>query len=367
MKNNTECLTLSAITSTALPVVYALMFLPSIFGNIMSLVIFKRLSRKTSTHIYLINLAVSNMVVSTGMPFQMVYYSQAKRWAYNSVLCSIVYQAASILTHCSMCVSITIFCWIAVSRYATIIKHTARMQVTAYEKIIFGQILKTFQKPRFAFYLCIGVWFCLLCPNIAFFLVNQDMAPDKHCFDKEVEVVTWGHKITSVVESTFFFTFFTIVLLFYYFLVKHIQQIQANSCIAEKHLVYSKVKNNLVTIVALLLLCFTPYHISKFLLVGFDYSHGCQKLSLLIELKNCCLSLAEFRSCTDPIVYLVLDDTFKKKFLLFCKKCSKEEEWSSSAVNNPSNIQTSTASRIVLGTGTKGRPSLMSPQEKDDK
>ncbi|XP_056414139.1 probable G-protein coupled receptor 82 [Hyla sarda] len=350
MGNNTECLMPSAFTSTGLPMVYALMFLPSIFGNIISLVIFKRLSRKTSTHIYLINLAISNMVVSTGMPFQMAYYSQAQYWSYNSGLCSIVYQAASILTHCSMCVSFTIFCWIAVSRYATIMKHKTRMQVkpkTSYEKIIFGQILKTFQNPQFAFYLCTGVWLSLLFPNIAFFLVNQDLAPDKHCFAKEAQIVEQKYKITSVLESTFFFIFFLVVLLFYYFFVKHIQQSQANSCIGKKHLVYSKVKNNIIVIVTLLLLCFTPYHLSKFLLAGFDYSHGCQKLSALIEIKNCCLCLAEFRSCTDPIVYFVLDDTFKKNFLLFCKKCSKDEEVSSSTANNQSNIQTQTLSRNI--------------------
>lgn len=351
--NNTECLNFSAITTTAFPIVYSLMFLPSISGNIMSLVIFQRLSRKTSTHIYLINLAVSNIVVSIGMPFQIVYYSQAQHWPYNSVLCSVVYDAASLLTHCSMCVSITIFCWIAVSRYATLIRHKARLQVkpkTTYEKIIFGQVFKTFRNPQFAFFLCIGVWISLLCPNIVLFLVNQNLALEKYCLEKEVQQV---YKITAIIESTCFFIFFLVVLLFYYFFIKHIQQHQANSCIGERHLVYSKVKNNIIVIVVLLLLCFTPYHLSKLLWVGFDYSHGCHKLRTLMEIKNSCLCLAEFRSCTDPIVYFCLDDTFKRNFLLCCNKCSREEEVSSSMTNNNSTLQTKISGRIIQRTVTK--------------
>ncbi|XP_073526823.1 probable G-protein coupled receptor 82 [Phyllobates terribilis] len=352
MGNNTELLNFTAITSTGLPIAYTLMFLPSLSGNIISLVIFKRMSRRTSTHIYLINLTVSNMIVSAGMPFQVIYYSWADQWSYNSALCNIVYEGASLLTHCSMCVSITIFCWIAVSRYATLIRHKARMRCkpkSTYEKIIFGQILKTFQDPQFALYLCIGVWFTLLCPNIVF-LANQDPALDKKCFDKEAETVQSVYKITSVVESTCFFTFFLVVLLFYYFFMKHIQQIQANSCIGEKHLVYSKVKTNIIIIAVLLLLCFTPYHISKFFLVGFDYSYGCKYLSVLIEVKNCCLCLAEFRSCTDPIVYFCLDDTFKKNFRLLYKKCSTDEESSTSI--NQSAVQTPTISVRIIKINT---------------
>ncbi|XP_075710874.1 putative G-protein coupled receptor 82 [Rhinoderma darwinii] len=358
MINDTECLHFSAITFTGLPIVYSLMFLPSISGNIMSLVIFKRLSRKTSTHIYLINLAISNMVVVTGIPFQIVYYSQAENWPYNSVLCSIVYQAASILTHCSMCVSIAIFCWIAVSRYATLVRHKDRMRVapkTTYEKIIFGQILKTFRKPHFAFYLCAGMWFSLLCPNIIFFLLNLDLAADKHCFHKEADIVQQAYRITTTIESTCFFILLLVVLLFYYFFIKHMQQLQANSCIEEKHLVYTKVKNNIIIIVALLLLCYTPYHISKLILVGFDDSHGCQQLSALIEIKNCCLCLAEFRSCTDPIVYFCLDDTFKNNFPFLLKKCSKDDDVvvCSSTANNQSTVQTPTVSgRIIQSTVT---------------
>ncbi|XP_040279741.1 probable G-protein coupled receptor 82 [Bufo bufo] len=350
MSNKTDCLHFTAITSTGLPVVYALMFLPSLTGNIISLVIFKRLSRKTSTHIYLITLAASNIVLSAGQPFQVMYYSQAWSWPYDSALCSIVYEGVSILTHCSMCVSITIFCWIAVSRYATLTRHKERGQVkpeTIYEKIIFGQILKAFRNPKFAFYLCAGVWFSFASVNMVCFLVNLERAPDKACFDKEAEIDEQLYKITSVVESACFFTFFLVVLLFYYFFIKHIQQLQVDSCIGEKHLVYRKVKHHLIIIVALLLLCFTPYHLSKFLLVGFDHSQGCQRLSALIEIKNCCLCLAEFRSCTDPIVYFCLDETFKKNFLLFWRKRSTERGQSGEA-NHQSTVQTPTSSGRII-------------------
>ncbi|XP_075054278.1 putative G-protein coupled receptor 82 [Mixophyes fleayi] len=357
MYNHTKCLTSSAISSIGLPIVYALMFLPSTSGNIISLWIFRSLNRKTSTHIYLINLAISNMAVSTGMPFHIAYYRQAQYWPLNSAKCAIVFQACNILTHSSMCVSITIFCWIAISRYATLVRHNDRAQnvtKTTYEKIIFGQILKTFRNPKFASYLCVGVWFSFLCPSIILFLVNQDFAPDKSCFDKEAEIGQLPFKISSVIESTCFFLFFLTVFLFYYFFIKHIKILQANSCIGEKHLVYNRVKNNIIVILTLLFVCFAPFHISKFLLVKFDYSQQqCQQMSLLVEIKNFCLCLAEFRSCTDPIVYFCLDDSFKNNVLLIFKKHSTDQEGDLPRANKCSTTQTPTVAGRIMQTTTR--------------
>ncbi|XP_063813410.1 probable G-protein coupled receptor 82 [Pseudophryne corroboree] len=349
MCNSTNCLTSSTISSIYLPIAYALMLLPSLSGNIISLWIFRSLSKKTSTHIYLINLAISNVAVSIGIPFQIAYYRQAYYWPLNSAQCVIVFQASSILTHSSMCVSITIFCWIAISRYATLVRHKEWPQnitKTTYEKAIFGQILKTFRNPKSASYLCLGVWLTFLCLSITLIIVNQDFVSEKCCFDKEADIGEFALKVSTAVESTCFFLFFSTVLLFYYFFIKHLKTIQANSCIGEKHLIYSRVKNNIIVIVVLLFVCFTPFHISKLLLVGFDYSLGCPQFSLLVEIKNSCLCLAELRSCTDPIVYFCLDDSFKKNVQLLFKKQSTDEEGNSSTVNKYSTTQMPTVTGL---------------------
>ncbi|XP_068127188.1 probable G-protein coupled receptor 82 [Hyperolius riggenbachi] len=336
---NDTCLVSSAVSTTALPIIYTMMFLTSIFGNIVSIWILTT-SRRSTTHIYLINLTISNMAVTIGMPFHVVFYIQSRYWLYNSIQCSIVLQTQRILTHSSMAVSISIFCWIAISRYATLVRYRARPQnASTYEKIIFGRVLKTFRNPKFASYLCGCMWISYLCPSFIFFSVRKELGPDTCCFNEEAELGQERFKISSIIESTIFFIFLLIVLLFYFFFIKHIRNLQANSCIEDKHLVHNRVKKNIIIIIGLLLVCFAPYHVTKLFVAGLEHFQGCHHLSVLVEIKNGCLCLAEFRSCTDPIVYYCLDSSFQKKIQSFFKMYPTNKQ-DSSAENRYSDTPT---------------------------
>ncbi|KAM9319559.1 putative G-protein coupled receptor 82 [Gastrophryne carolinensis] len=349
MCNNT-CLSSSAMSTIVLPIVYTLMFLPSITGNAVSLWIFGKLNRRSSTHIYLMNLAISNIAVTSGIPFQIVYYAHGGNWQYNSIKCSVVLITTNILTHTSMCVSITIFCWIAISRYATLVKYKDGAQnapMSIYEKIIYGNVLKTFRNPKFAGYLCACVWITFMCPNIFLFLLMEDAEPDTCCSNPETELGHESDKISSVIQSTCFFLFVSTVFLFYYLFLKHIKHLQANSCIGEKHFIHARVKRNIAVIVVLLVVCFAPYHLVKLFLVGLEPSRECQALTALVEIKNTCLCLAEFRSSTDPIVYFCLDDTFKGKIKsIFTKHCED------SAAKRASDTPLPTVTRRIMQTST---------------
>ncbi|XP_063301146.1 probable G-protein coupled receptor 82 [Pelobates fuscus] len=348
MWNNSSCLKPGSISTIGLPIIYSVMFLPSMIGNLITLWIFIRyITKKTSTHIYLINLAISNVMVSTGMPFQIAYYINADNWYYTSAKCSIVITASNILTHSSMCVSITIFCWIAISRYATVVRNVEIMPHTAqtsYEKILFGYILQSFRNPKFAKWLCSCVWIAILCPNVFFSSVSLDKKSNKLCFNEDVEIGKPHIRIGSMFESACYFIFIILVLLFYYFFIKHIENLQANSSIGEKYLVHSTVRRNIIVIILLLVICFAPYHCCKFLLYGLGTK--CQLQSNLVEAKNMLLCLAEFRSCSDPIVYLCLDEVFKKNMQhLFGK--APDNSTNSTQANKRNTIQISFTNATV--------------------
>ncbi|KAM8975540.1 putative G-protein coupled receptor 82 [Pelodytes ibericus] len=314
MWNNSSCLKASRLSTVGLPIIYSVLFVLSMCGNLFTLWIFiKNIRKKTSTHIYLINLTISNVMVSTGMPFQIAYYANANNWHYNSTKCSVAVNASNILIQSSMCVSISIFCWIAISRYATLVRHeekAANATQTSYEKFIFGQILKSFRKPKFAKCLCICVWIVILSPNVFLAFIAQDENSGKLCFNEDVEIGKQPIVICSIFVSACYCLFTIIVLLFYYFFIKHIKELQADSCIGEKYLIHGIVQRNITVIIGLLVVCFAPYLFSKFLLYGL--ARSCHLRSMLVEIKNVLLILAEFRSCSDPIVYLCLDEVFKR-------------------------------------------------------
>ncbi|KAE8623014.1 hypothetical protein XENTR_v10005459 [Xenopus tropicalis] len=324
MWNNSSCLYPRTFSTIGLPIIYSIMFVLSVFGNLVCLWIFTKFtSKKTSTHIYLINLTISNILVSAGMPFQAAYYLKVQYMPYSSTECRFLTQFGNLLTHSSMCVSIILLCWIAISRYAILVKHdemTQSVKQTPYEKILFGKFLKSFRNPKFARYLCIGIWIAVACPNVYLVTVTTDHASNKLCFNEEVEIGKSHVVISSRVELAFFFLFALTVILFYCFFINYIKTLQANSCIDGKFLIYRKVKRNIVAIMALLLICFAPYHLSKLFIYGLVTVKDCQLLNISLEIKNICLCLAEFRSCCDPIMYFCLDDNFKRNFQTLFKK-----------------------------------------------
>ncbi|KAM4700661.1 putative G-protein coupled receptor 82 [Discoglossus pictus] len=352
MWNNSSCLNANTISTVVVPIFYSIMFVPSILGNLLSLWIFNRcLSRKTSTHVYLLNLAISNVLVSTGMPIQIAYHVMAHHWPYNSTECWLVVGVGNICIQSSMCVSITIFCWIAISRYATLVRDKMEVSTqTTYERIIFGHVLKSFRNPMFAKYFCICVWIAIISPALSLLLLKFDLNSDV-CYNEEVEIGSNYIKYCAIFTSLCYFLFLLVVLMFYYFFIKHVQALQANSCIGERYLIHSKVKRNIIIIQVLLVICFAPYHCSKFLLNISDFSKDCKKLSILVEVKNVFLCLATFRSCSDPIVYFCLDDAFKRNLRQLFKTQS-DQQCSSSTANKRNTLQTQMKTGAVKQSST---------------
>uniref|UniRef100_A0A8C5M0M5 G protein-coupled receptor 82 n=1 Tax=Leptobrachium leishanense TaxID=445787 RepID=A0A8C5M0M5_9ANUR len=326
MSNNSSCLNPSTVSTIGLPIIYSLMFVPSMFGNFLTLWIFTRyITKKTSTHIYLIHLAISNVLVSSGMPFQITYYANANHWLYNSTRCLVAINASNILTHSSMGMSVLIFCWIAISRYATLVRHiekTPNATQPSYQKIVFGQILKSFRHPKIAKWLCACLWIVVLSPNVYLSFITPGEISHHLCYNEDVELGRERNQTGALFESICYFVLIVIVLLFYYFFIKHIKDIQANSCIGKKYLIHGTVKRNISVIIVLLVTCFAPYHFMKFILYGLRAN--CTLRSTLVETKNILLCLAEFRSCSDPVVYLCLDEVFKQKTHRFLSKSTDD-------------------------------------------
>ncbi|KFZ52277.1 putative G-protein coupled receptor 82, partial [Podiceps cristatus] len=324
MRNSTCHLQPSLATTVALPVIYSFLCPAGSFGNILAAWIFSRqASTKRTQYIYLANLVTANLLVCSTMPFLAAYFAGGHQWTYNSVACRIANHVGTLIMHVSMYVTIVILCSIALSQYATLKKTSDAQYSQAVNKHFYRCLLEKFRQPKFAKYFCIFVWLTVLCITITAITYNiQARATEEFqkCYNIRVEVGEFTVMVAASIATAWFFASFMTVLLSYYHLTRHLKKIQKNTCIGEKHLIYSTVKRNILVIQMILTVCFLPYHIFRPIFYVLLTNNDCPRLNDLVEIKNFLTCLAAAKSSLDPVIILLLDKTFKKSLYgLFTK------------------------------------------------
>ncbi|KFV12377.1 putative G-protein coupled receptor 82, partial [Pterocles gutturalis] len=326
MRNSTCLLQPSLATTVALPVIYSFLFPAGSFGNILTAWIFSRQTpTKRTQYIYLANLVTANLLICSTMPFLAAYFARGYQWTYDSVACRTANHLGTLIMHVSMYVTIIILCSIALSQYATLKKNGDTQYSQAVNDKFYRCVLKKFRQPKFAKYLCIIIWLTVLCITvtaIAYSVQAREEFPG--CYNIMVEAGEFTTMTAACLATACFFLSFLTVLLSYYSLTRHLSKIQKNTCIGEKHLIYKTVKRNILVIQMILTVCFLPYHIFRPIFYALLTNNDCPRLNYLVEIKNFLTCLAAAKSSLDPVIYILLDKTFKKSLYgLFTKSTSE--------------------------------------------
>ncbi|XP_060039271.1 probable G-protein coupled receptor 82 [Erinaceus europaeus] len=325
MSNSSICIRPSKISSVALPLTYTFLCIIGVFGNSLSQWVFlTKIGKRTSTHIYLAHLVTANLLVCSAMPFISIYFWKGDEWEYQSAQCRAVNFLGTVSMHVSMFVSLLILCWIAVSRYATLMKKDSIQETTScYDRVFYGHLLKKFRQPNFAKKLCVYIWVIvggIIVPVIVYYSVVETTEEGENlCYNWKTESGAMLSQIAGLIGTTFIGFSFLVVLTSYYSFVSHLRKIRTCTSIMEKDMTYHSVRKHLLVIQILLIVCFLPYSIFKpifYALLNAD----CEQRNFLIEIKNILTCLASARSSTDPIIFLFLDKKFKKTLYSLCTK-----------------------------------------------
>ncbi|KAK1346166.1 hypothetical protein QTO34_000019 [Cnephaeus nilssonii] len=308
---------------------YSVIFLVGLVGNIIALYVFLGIHRKrNSIQIYLLNVAVADLLLIFCLPSASSSFCSGFQWEYRSTQCRVVNFLGTLSMHVSMFVSLLILSWIAISRYATLMKKDSTQETTSwYEKIFYGHLLKKFRQPNFAKKLCVYIWGVVLgviIPVIIYYsAVEATEGEESLCYNRKMELGAMISQVAGLIGTTFIGFSCLVVLTSYYSFVSHLRKIRTCTSITEKHLTYSSVRRHLLVIQILLIVCFLPYSIFKPIFFVLHRRVSCEQLNYLIEIKNILTCLASARSSTDPIIFLFLDKTFKKTlYNLFTKSDS---------------------------------------------
>ncbi|XP_068429082.1 probable G-protein coupled receptor 82 [Clinocottus analis] len=329
-----------------LPAAYTLLFLAALPGNALSLWVFlRRIAAVSPVHVYLSHLSVSNLTLALTAPFLAAYFARGSVWTRGGFLCQLVVHGVTPVFYVNMNISMAILTFVALGRLAVLIRHTHAARPSGCVTLLPRGFFDRLTRASFAGRVCAGVWATAVgstVPVTVYYSVREATtgggeadAPRgeaatggcvEACYSPAVEVGGSMSAMLAVLAVATFFAFYLLVLLSYMTVSRHVRRSRRGARVTNSHRLLGRVLRNIVVIQVVLSVCLLPYHIFKSVFISLAIEHHrltsspgpsgrnhCHPLATFVELKNCLLLLAALRGATDPLMYYLLDKTFRRQ------------------------------------------------------
>ncbi|XP_049727370.1 P2Y purinoceptor 8 [Elephas maximus indicus] len=283
----------SPTIAVVLPVVYSLVVLVSIPGNLLSLwVLCRHIGPRSPSVIFMINLSLTDLALALVLPFQIYYHCNRHHWVFGVLLCNVV----TVAFYANMYSSILTMTCISVERFLG---------------VVYPLSAARWRRRRYAVAACASLWLLLLAALSP--LARTDLTYEVEalgiitCFD----VLKWTMLPSVATWAVFLFTIFIVL-----FLIPFVVTVVCYTATIRKLLQTSGgygqgQKRRSVYLAAVVLLafvtCFAPnnfvllVHMVSRLFFGRSFYH-IYKLTLCLSCLN---------NCLDPFVYYFASKEFQ--------------------------------------------------------
>ncbi|NWH66020.1 CCR8 protein, partial [Geococcyx californianus] len=289
------------------PVLYSVLFVTGLVGNalvVWVLIVFKKI--RTMTDVYLLNLAISDLLFVFSLPF-LVQYSIRSQWIFGNVMCKII-SSAYFIGFYSSAFFISIM---SIDRYLAIVRSIYTLQVrTTSHGVITSLVL----------------WAVAILASVPDFIFFQETNYDNRtqCFRHYPDSNNGWKTFSNFEVNVLGWLIPLAVLSFcYHSILKHLQKCHTQNKYKAMKLVF--------IVVIVFFLFWTPVNIVLFLdslrnMYVIDDCQTSQRLDLAMELAE---ALSFVHCCLNPVIYAFVGEKFKKHlhqafrkyacFLLICK------------------------------------------------
>ncbi|XP_039600753.1 N-arachidonyl glycine receptor [Polypterus senegalus] len=272
-------------------VFYSIIFIVGIIVNSTALWVFSLTTkRRNSVTVYMMNVALVDLIFILLLPFRIVYYAK-NYWPFGNIFCRIT----AALTIFYPCIALWLFALISTDRYMAIVqpKHSKE--------------LKNVSKSVMA---CIGIWVMTLASTAPVLLSSND--PDAASnYTTCLKIRDIIHlQLTGATDFTrliFFFLVPTFIMIICYSVI--VNNLIHGRTSKLKPKVKEKSIKIIITLIIQLLVCFVPFHICFVYLLLENKS---DKFSVWGAFTTFIMNLS---TCLDIILYYIVSKQFQDRVI----------------------------------------------------
>ncbi|XP_036921706.1 N-arachidonyl glycine receptor [Sturnira hondurensis] len=272
-------------------VFYSCIFVIGLFVNVTALWVFSCTTKKrTTVTIYMMNVALLDLIFIMSLPFKMFYYAKGE-WPFGEYFCQIL----GALTMFYPSIALWLLAFISADRYMAIVQ---------------PKYAKELKKTCKAMLACVGVWIMTLVTTIPLLLLYED--PDKAstpatCLKISDIIHLKAINILNFTRLTFFFLIPLFIMIGCYLVIIHSLLHGRTSKLKPK--VKEKSIRIIITLMVQVLTCFVPFHIcfAVLMLDGDENSYNPWGAFTTF--------LMNLSTCLDVILYYIVSKQFQARVI----------------------------------------------------
>ncbi|XP_076137757.1 P2Y purinoceptor 13-like [Alosa pseudoharengus] len=281
---------------------YFALFIPALVLNIVTVCISWKLKAKSAFIVYLKNLVVADLLMTLMIPLKALSNLPGASDGLMELDCHV-----SSLFYLCLHMSIILMGLISLDRFFKIVRPAGKL---------FGQ------SALFGRVAVIIIWTLWLSVNTIPTMMFNNVQPTTNntaevCMSIKSELGKWYHKIVTFECSVIFLVVSVVIGFCYLGIMKRVIESHRKSGNRDVNC-RQKIKARVFIVLAVFLVCFTPYHIIRFPYVHHQVENkfNCHWASLKVA-KSITLWMATSNVCLDPLIYFLLCKAFRKKLYEF--------------------------------------------------
>ncbi|XP_065513093.1 proteinase-activated receptor 1 [Caloenas nicobarica] len=313
------------------PSVYMLVFVLSLPLNITAILVFlKKMKIEKPAVVYMLNLALADVLFVSVLPFKIAYHFSGNDWVFGPQMCRFITAAF----YCNMYCSIMLMTSISFDRFLAVVYP---MQSLGWRTLTRASLI------------CFIIWLVAICGVIPFLIREQTMEIPKlnitTCHDVLTESELHGYYLHffSIFSSVFFVVPFIISTVCYVCIIRCL----SSSTIVAKQNKKTRALLLCVAVFSVFVICFGPTNVLLLThYINFSYDNSLEYLYFAYLL---CVCISSFSCCIDPFIYYYASSQYQRQlFSLFnCKKTFDPNSSNSSGQSMSTTSRRGTCSTTV--------------------
>ncbi|XP_067569043.1 cysteinyl leukotriene receptor 2 [Pseudorca crassidens] len=301
--SNRNC-TIETFKREFYPIVYLAIFIWGALGNGFSIYVFLQPHKKsTSVNVFMLNLAISDLLFTATLPFRVDYYLRGSNWIFGDLTCRIM----SFSMYVNMYSSIYFLTVLSVVRFLATVHPLRLLHATS---------------VRNAWILCGAIWIFIMASSTLLLKNGSELKGNvTSCLELNPNKATKLKTMNHIALVVGFLLPFCTLSICYLLIIRALLKVE----VPELGLRPSHRKALTTIIIALIifLLCYLPYHILRTLhLVEWKVDKCKESLHKAVAVT---LALAAANSCFNPLLYYFAGENFKDRLKSTLRKCHSQQ------------------------------------------